>query len=49
MGQGGSTKYLASTWRVRMKAEGSIKREGISERSDQKIVRESTVAAEPYL
>ena len=44
MGQGGSTKILACTWRVRMKEEESIKREGGSERRDRKFVRESTVA-----
>ena len=43
MGQGGSTKYLAYMWRVRMKEEGSIKREGGNERSDRKIVRKSIV------
>ena len=44
MGQGGSTKNLACTLRVRMKEEESIKREGGSERGDQKFVRENTVA-----
>ena len=43
MGQGGSTKNLACTWRARMKEEGSIKREGGSERRDQTFGRESTV------
>ena len=44
MGQGGSTKNLACTLRVRMKEEESIKRERGSERGDQKFVRENTVA-----
>ena len=45
MGQGGSTKNLACTLRVRMKEEESIKREGGSERGDRKFVRENAVAA----
>ena len=45
MGQGGSTKNLVCTWRVRMKEEKSIKREGGSGRIDRIFVRESTITA----
>ena len=43
IGQGGSTKNLACTWRLRMKEEESIKSEGGSDRRDQKFVRENTI------
>ena len=40
MGQGGSTKNLPCTWRVRMKEEENIKGEGDNETRDREIKRE---------